>query len=121
MRPRHFTGLRKVSRSNRHEETVCDADDGGSSQGEFFPESLMQAINARFHHVDRDIDGRKRLFFDNAGGSFRLKTAVDTYARIDAMPDWPERIHDRSRYLQDVQAQTGRRGADIPTPLQCAT
>ncbi|MGF6781334.1 aminotransferase class V-fold PLP-dependent enzyme [Paraburkholderia sp. GAS334] len=76
-----------------------------SSQGEFFPESLMQAINARFHHVDRDIDGRKRLFFDNAGGSFRLKTAVDTYARIDAMPDCPERIHDRSRYLQDIQAQ----------------
>src|SRR5258705_12382522 len=75
-----------------------------SSQGEFFPEPLMREINTRFHHVDRDIDGRERLFFDNAGGSFRLKAAVDAYARIDALPDCPERIHERSRYLQDIQA-----------------
>ncbi|MFM0551977.1 aminotransferase class V-fold PLP-dependent enzyme [Paraburkholderia sediminicola] len=85
-----------------------------SSQGEFFPESLMQEINARFHHVDRDMDGRERLFFDNAGGSFRLKAAVDAYARVDALPDCPERIHERARYLQDIQA---RGEADIRTIL----
>ena len=27
-----------------------------SNQGEFFSESLMQEIKARFHHVDHDID-----------------------------------------------------------------
>lgn len=85
-----------------------------SNQGEFFPESLMQEINARFHHVDRDIDGCDRLFFDNAGGSFRLKAAVEAYARIDALPDCPERIHARARYLQDIQA---RGEADIRTIL----
>jgi selenocysteine lyase/cysteine desulfurase len=82
------------------------------SQGEFFPESLMQEINARFHHVDHDIDGRERLFFDNAGGSFRLKAAVDAFAKVDALPDCPERIHERSRHLQDIQA---RGEADIRT------
>jgi selenocysteine lyase/cysteine desulfurase len=85
-----------------------------SSQGEFFPESLMQEINARFHHVDRDVDGRERLFFDNAGGSFRLKAAVDAYARVDALPDCPERIHERACHLQDIQA---RGEADIRTIL----
>jgi selenocysteine lyase/cysteine desulfurase len=85
-----------------------------SSQGEFFPESLMQEINARFHHVDHDIDGRERLFFDNAGGSFRLKAAVDAYARVDALPDCPERIHERARHLQDIQA---RGEVDIRTIL----
>lgn len=85
-----------------------------SSHGEFFPEALTQEINARFHHVDRDMDGRERLFFDNAGGSFRLKAAVDAYARVDALPDCPERIHERARHLQDIQA---RGEADIRTIL----
>jgi len=85
-----------------------------NSQGEFFSEPLMREINARFHHVDRDIDGRERLFFDNAGGSFRLKAAVEAYARIDALPDCPERIHERARYLQDIQA---RGESDIRTIL----
>src|ERR1700678_2656079 len=76
-----------------------------TSQGEFFPESLQRDINARFHHVDRDIDGRERLFFDNAGGSLRLKAAVDAFARIDAVPDCPERTQERARYLQDIQAR----------------
>ncbi len=85
-----------------------------SSNGQFFSESLMREINARFHFVDSDIDGRERLFFDNAGGSFRLKAAVDAYAKVDAIPDCPERIHERAHYLQDIQT---RGEADIRTIL----
>jgi selenocysteine lyase/cysteine desulfurase len=85
-----------------------------SSQGELFSASLMQEIKARFHHVDHDIDGSERLFFDNAGGSFRLKAAVEAFARVDALPDCPERIHARARHLQDIQA---RGEADIRTIL----
>lgn len=73
-------------------------------QGILFSEALTQDIKARFHHVDHDIHGRERLFFDNAGGSFRLKAAVDRFAQIDALPDCPERIHELSRFLQKVQA-----------------
>jgi len=37
----------------------------------------MRYIKGRFQCVDYDIQGRERLFFDNAGGSFRLKTATE--------------------------------------------
>ena len=76
-----------------------------SSHGALFPDALMQQIKSRFHHVDRDVDGRERLFFDNAGGSFRLKAAVDAYARVDALPDCPERIHARALDLQAIQSR----------------
>ncbi|KVL12548.1 aminotransferase class V-fold PLP-dependent enzyme [Burkholderia sp. MSMB1826] len=76
-----------------------------SPHGALFPEALMQQIKSRFHHVDRDVDGRERLFFDNAGGSFRLKAAIDAYARVDALPDCPERIHARALDLQAIQSR----------------
>ncbi len=76
-----------------------------ADQGELFSDALMEQIKSRFHYVDHDITGRERLFFDNAGGSFRLKAAVDQFARIDALPDCPERIHELAIFLQDVQAK----------------
>jgi selenocysteine lyase/cysteine desulfurase len=76
-----------------------------SQNGELFPDGLLREINTRFHLVDHDIDGHARLFFDNAGGSLRLKTAIDAYARVDALPDCPERIHARALYLQEVQTR----------------
>jgi selenocysteine lyase/cysteine desulfurase len=76
-----------------------------SRQGQLFSESLMEQIKSRFHYIDHDVDGRARLFFDNAGGSFRLKAALDAFARIDALPDCPERIHERALYLQDIQTR----------------
>jgi cysteine desulfurase / selenocysteine lyase len=75
-----------------------------TSQGILFPEALTQAIKDRFHYVDHDMNGRERLFFDNAGGSFRLKSAVERFAQIDALPDCPERIHELSLFLQKIQA-----------------
>lgn len=75
-----------------------------TSQGILFPEALTQDIKDRFHYVDHDMNGRERLFFDNAGGSFRLKSAVERFVQIDALPDCPERIHELSLFLQKVQA-----------------
>jgi cysteine desulfurase / selenocysteine lyase len=75
-----------------------------TDKGTLFPPALMRDIKERFHHVDRDINGRERLFFDNAGGSFRLKAATERFAEIDALPDCPERIHQLSLFLQRVQA-----------------
>jgi selenocysteine lyase/cysteine desulfurase len=43
-----------------------------------------------------------------------LKAAFDAYASADALPDCPERIHERARHLQDIQA---RGEADIRTIL----
>jgi cysteine desulfurase/selenocysteine lyase len=73
--------------------------------GKLFPETLMQLVKDCFYHVDRDLNGRRRLFFDNAGGSFRLKKAVETYAEISATPDCAERIHNTAVYLQAIERQ----------------
>ncbi|MDM0083026.1 aminotransferase class V-fold PLP-dependent enzyme [Variovorax sp. J31P179] len=78
------------------------------SQGELFSDALIAQIKSRFYYVDHDMSGRERLFFDNAGGSFRLKAAVEQFALIDALPDCPERIHELAIFLQQVQA----RGSD---------
>lgn len=83
-------------------------------KGELFSDALQREIKDRFHYVDYDPKGRRRLFFENAGGSLRLKAAVEAIARIDAIPDCPERIHEIAVYLQDIQTAGT---ADVRTML----
>lgn len=71
--------------------------------GKFFSDEIMQSVKDAFHFIDTDLNGHRRLFFDNAGGSFRLKKAVEAYTRLAATPDCAERIHDTAVYLQSVQ------------------
>lgn len=73
--------------------------------GELFETNLNTAIKDKFFHVDADPVKGKRLFFDNAGGSFRLKKAVERQAEVEAFPDCPERDHEMSHYLQKIQKQ----------------
>lgn len=73
--------------------------------GKLFPDTLMQQIKDSFYHVDCDFNGRRRLFFDNAGGSFRLKKSVEIYSQISATPDCAERIHNTAVYLQEIEKQ----------------
>ncbi len=72
-------------------------------QGLPFPEAVMREVRGRFLQVEQDHAGRPRLYFDNAGGSFRLKAAVARFAEIDAVPDNTERIHSVARELQAIQ------------------
>lgn len=83
-------------------------------KGELFSDALQREIKDRFYYVDYDPKGRRRLFFENAGGSLRLKAAVEAIARIDAIPDCPERIHEIAVYLQDIQTAGT---ADVRTML----
>ena len=71
----------------------------------FFPPELQRELRERFYYVDRDHMGRKRLFFENSGGSLRLKAAVEAKARLEQIPDCPERVHDTSMMLKEVKAQ----------------
>jgi cysteine desulfurase/selenocysteine lyase len=73
------------------------------SNGVFFSDELLKEIKDSFYYVDNDPTIGQRLFFDNAGGSFRLKKAVEQFAKIDAIPDCPERIHKMALYLQKIQ------------------
>ncbi|MGZ5180229.1 MAG: aminotransferase class V-fold PLP-dependent enzyme [Ramlibacter sp.] len=76
-----------------------------ADRGEAFPADLSRQIKARFHHVDHDFMGRERLFFENAGGSLRLKAALEAVAKVDAVPDSAERIHEVAAWLKQVQAR----------------
>ncbi len=73
------------------------------NKGELFSEELLKQIKDKFYDVDSDPRKGKRLFFDNAGGSFRLKSALQVFQEIDSLPDCPERVHDTALYLQKIQ------------------
>ena len=49
-------------------------------RGLAFSDALMREVRERFLLVERDHHGRERLYFDNAGGSFRLKAAIERFA-----------------------------------------
>lgn len=72
-------------------------------EGKMFPKKLQQDIKKRFYYVDKDHLGTKRLFFDNAGGSFRLREALRKFQEIDSIPNCPERIHKDSLYLINIE------------------
>jgi cysteine desulfurase/selenocysteine lyase len=71
--------------------------------GSFFSDALMHEVKARFLQVDQDAQGRPRLYFDNAGGSFRLRAALECVARVDGVPDNTERLHEAAVGLQALQ------------------
>ncbi len=56
-------------------------------EGILFPETLQREIKDKFLYVDRDPDIGERLMFDNAGGAFRLKKAVERAIEVDSVPD----------------------------------
>jgi cysteine desulfurase / selenocysteine lyase len=73
--------------------------------GQAFPAELSREIKDRFHHVDHDFMGRQRLYFENAGGSLRLKSVLEAMAKVDAVPDSAERIHEVAAWLKQVQTR----------------
>ena len=74
-----------------------------ANKGQAFAAELSREIKDRFHYVDHDRFGRKRLYFENAGGSLRLKAALEAMTNVDAVPDSAERIHEVAAWLKDVQ------------------
>lgn len=73
------------------------------AEGVLFSAELNKEIKTKFFNVDEDPNIGKRLFFDNAGGAFRLKKAVEKALEVDSIPDCPERVHKMALYLQEVQ------------------
>ena len=69
----------------------------------YFSDDFIKEIKSKFYYVDEDPKGRKRLFFENSGGSLRLKAAVEAKAKYEMIPDCPERYHDISMHLRAVK------------------
>lgn len=70
-----------------------------------FTAEEMAEIREQFYFVDEDFNGEKRLFFDNAGGSLRLKKAEEAFHQYDCLPDCSEHSNRTALYLEKVEAQ----------------
>ena len=75
-------------------------------KGLLFDSSFQKQLKSQFYNVDADPAYGERIFFENSGGSLRLKACVEKKAEIEAYPDCPERIHARSLYLKGL-VETG--------------
>ncbi len=74
-----------------------------NKNGRFFDDDLLEDIRKQFCYLEEDAQNRKRLFFENAGGSLRLKKCVEAKAKYEEYPDCPERIHDTALVLKKIQ------------------
>jgi selenocysteine lyase/cysteine desulfurase len=61
----------------------------------------MEAVRARFAHVEECPFEGPRVFFENAGGALHLKTVAETSAFYAALPDNQGRANAASRALMD--------------------
>ena len=66
---------------------------------EFFPDELQNKLRDQFYYLDTDLNGDKRLFFENAGGALRLKSAVEKYTEVSIIPDSPVRNYDIAQII----------------------
>ena len=69
----------------------------------FFDAALQAEIKNKFYYVNEDYLGRKRQFFENSGGSLRLKAAAEAKFKFEQIPDCPERIHDIAQTLIEIK------------------
>lgn len=74
------------------------------AQGVFFDERLLKDIRSSFYYIEKDpfLD-EERIFFDNAGGSFRLKKANKAFKKFDSIPDCPEHSNRSAKMLLDIE------------------
>ena len=70
-----------------------------------FNDNLLNEIRKKFYYVEEDYRGRKRIFFENSGGSLRLKSAVETKSELERIAECPERTNDVAVYLQGIKNQ----------------
>ncbi|GAB3802570.1 aminotransferase class V-fold PLP-dependent enzyme [Virgibacillus kimchii] len=74
------------------------------NESALFTKELLEEIREKFAFVDMDpLKQTKRLYFDNAGGSLRLKRAIEKFTQFDLIPDHPQRDHAAAKYLAEVE------------------
>ncbi len=74
-----------------------------NKQGEFLSPKLMDEIRAQFCYVREDPEIGKRIFFENAGGSLRLRSVAELKENIEALPNCPDRFNHTSLILKGMQ------------------
>lgn len=67
--------------------------------GVFFSDEYQEYLKSQFSYADSDPEYGHRLFFENSGGSLRLKQAVEIKRELEEFPDCPERTRGRGKDL----------------------
>lgn len=62
----------------------------------------MAKARSSFYLLDKNPDGTPRIFFENAGGSLRLKAAADRFHQLDMIPDCDGRKHPLAVELKNL-------------------
>ena len=75
-------------------------------QGILFDPQLQAEVRERFCNIDHDEFG-KRIFFENSGGSLRLKSCIKAVADVDSHPDCPGR-HQKEADAQEAIVNKGK-------------
>lgn len=74
-------------------------------QGLMFSPEIQKQVRDRFCNVEADSFG-KRIFFENSGGSLRLKACLQAALDVDSHPDCPGR-HQAQAAVQDRAVKKG--------------
>jgi selenocysteine lyase/cysteine desulfurase len=77
-----------------------------------FSTDLLDQVRSRFHHMKSDPVMGPRIYFESAGGSLSLRSAVERSAEIAARPDNAGRDNASSRDLESIMAR-GREDAEL--------
>lgn len=93
--------------------------------GKLLNEADMAKAREAFYLLDKNPDGTPRIFFENAGGSLRLKAAADCFHKLDMIPDCDGRKHPLAVELKnlvhkaedDVRVIFNVKGGSIATGL----
>ena len=72
------------------------------NKGALFSDELLAEIRSKLDYVDYDPYAGKRIYFDNAGGSLRLKKCSEFIAVETAFPDSPNRPSKASKHLKEM-------------------
>ena len=70
-----------------------------TEHGSLFPVEYQEHLKSQFCYADTDPLYGPRLFFENSGGSLRLRAAVEAKAACEQFPDCPERNYARGLKL----------------------
>lgn len=71
--------------------------------GEFIPDDILKEVRDKFHGINYDKYIGDRLFFENSGGSLRLKSVVEADKKYALLPDCSLREHETAKELCAVQ------------------
>lgn len=71
--------------------------------GNLFYATELNELRKKFKYVDAQANGKKRVFFDNAGGSLRLIDAEERFHAIDLHPDASEHLNTLALELLDIE------------------